>query len=396
MPPKRMELAKSPKKPQHASVRRKTIERRRKLLESMDKSLKSKDKSLKSKDKLLKSKDKSLESIDRLLKSKDKLIQSLASQSGDELLFMKHVLPRNPRSAEFKLVKAAFQVANGFISHPTAHRFLFDIGERANSSTINPRSAVFLDPYESFKAYPKESRYAYSWIDQSLHGQSTIVFDQGFLTRYQALADEPESNTEAEYEMNLIEGFLGMKAAHEEGHFAIRKTLPERIVNDRTPPSVNCGETGDYLEANLFGGTTGFIFKGKGQWNGSQQIIGLHVNGVMISKKYIRGLVKECKKQEPNTDQILPMVTSRRKYVPPKDVRIMSTGRSTDAQMDIVSLSRDIVLVPGGLCGVRFLGLKPKKLALDSVAEPSASQGQEGLPANRRRKTQLAVKADTR
>jgi hypothetical protein len=159
---------------------------------------------------------------------------------------------------------------------------------------------------------------------------------------------------------------------------------------------VNCGETGNFLEANLFGGTTGFVFKGEGQWDGSQQIVGLHVNGVMITKKYILGLVQECSKQKPNQDKILPLVTGRRKYVPPRDVRIMSTVQTTDAQMDVVSLGNDMVLVPGGLCGVRFLGLKPKKLALDSVDESPASQGQEALPTNRRRSAQLAVTADAR
>ena len=308
---------------------------------------------------------------------------------------MKHVLPKNPRSAEHKLVKSAFKIANGFIAHHSARKFLFNIGERAKSSTINPRRAIFLNPDESFEMFPEDNRYAYSWIDQDLHGPSTIVFDQGFLTRYQALAVEPDSNKEAKNEMTLIEAFLGMKTVHEEGHIAFRETFPERIVDDRTPPGVNCGETGNFLEANLFGGVTGFAFKGKGQWSGSpgQQIVGLHVNGVMITKKYIMGLVEECNKQIPNQNKILPVVTCRCKYVPPRDVRIMSTVQSMDAQMDIVSLSNGMVLVPGGLCGVRFLGLKPKKLVLDSVAESPASQGQEALPTHRRRSGQLAVKA---
>ena len=74
----------------------------------------------------------------------------------------------------------------------------------------------------------------------------------------------------------------------------------------------------------------------------------------------------------------------------------MSTAKSTDEQMDIVTLNNGVVLVPGGLCGVSFLGLKPKKLALDSVAESPASQGQEARPTHGRRSAQLAVKADAR
>jgi hypothetical protein len=331
----------------------------------------------------------------KTIKRQDKLIQS---HLGDEPLFMNYVLPRNPFSAEHRLVKAAFKIANGFIAHQGARSILFKIGERAKSSIKNPRRAIFLKPDECFKMYPKDNQYAYSWIDPDLHGPSTIVFDQALLTRYQALIVEPDSNKGAKYEMNLIETFVGMKTVHEEGHLAFRETYPELIKNDRTPPGVNGGETGDFLERNLFGGTTGFAFKGKGQWNGrpGQKIVGLHVNGVMISKKYILGLVEECNKQKPNQDKILPVVTCRRKYVPPRDVRIMSTVQSTDEQMDIVTLNNGVVLVPGGLCGVRFLGLKPKKLALDSVAESPSSQGQEALPTHCRRSAQLAVKADAR
>jgi hypothetical protein len=378
-------------KPKYATVSiRNTMKR---MIETIEKQRKSEEilrEKLGKKNKTIKRQRKSLE-------SKDKLIQS---HLGDEPLFMNYVLPRNPFSAEHRLVKAAFKIANGFIAHQGARSILFKIGERAKSSIKNPRRAIFLKPDECFKMFPKDNRYAYSWIDPALHGPSTIVFDQAFLTRYQALIVEPDSNKAAKYEMNLIETFVGMKTVHEEGHLAFRETYPKLIKNDRTPPGVNGGETGDFLERNLFGGTTGFAFKGEGQWNGNpgQQIVGLHVHGVLITKKYILGLVEECNKQEPHQDtsKILPVVTCRRKYVPPWNVRIMSTVKSTDEQMDIVTLNNGVVLVPGGLCGVRFLGLKPKKLALDSVAESPASQGQEALPTHGRRSAQPAVQADAR
>jgi hypothetical protein len=263
---------------------------------------------------------------------------------------------------EKQLVSAAFRIANCFVSLKVVRGVLERMGFATYIARMKKITVRFIDPAHYFANNP--APYAYSWIDPDMYDQYTVIFDRSILVRYRALYGG--GAVAARNEMYLIEFFIAIKLLHELAHLGFRWTYSHLLVHGHTPPRINGGENGQYLERMVFGGAVGFAYRGVVGWDGSQSFDAILIDRHPVVQEHAMAVCAECRK--PSVDSVdpfvlLPTEVQGRVYRCTANQHIMSSP-STEATnpADDIDLGPDVHIVSAGPCGTRRLCCRPALL----------------------------------
>ena len=270
------------------------------------------------------------------------------------------------------MVAAAIRIANCFLHTVQGQTTASSVGVSAKELDNHKIKILFADPYKYEPFEDDENKYAYSWIDPKTYDGYTVIVDSHILKRYTVVCTrtDPKSVSEGE----KIEFFVGIKiGCHETVHLGFRWKRPEHLLPpyDHTPDDVFGGESGRYAERIIMGGELGLIHKSPKVWNGTQEVVGIHVDSARILDSYIAHVCSECRRDRPNYVSLLPVAHGARPFCAPRGTHVLSAPPHLPPAEESFDLDEpqpcedDCFMMHGGLCCVHLL---PRPIALDFEA----------------------------